>query len=193
MNCPVADFERLPVIAELELRFAKRDHGIECQVFRMLSLHIQPFRPGLLLESDVGKEGSRIELNGRTEGLPAPIGKQGFKSRNIGRDDARLEGDGFSPGDERIVAQNAPQPREGLAKVLPRLAIEVRAPQKRHELVAAVGSRGRAGQEGQQGYQFSAGKVDAALRPAQFEPAEKRQLKFGRWHGVHTRPVGNPA
>ena len=81
------------------------------------------------------------------QSIPAAIGKQRFESRHVGRDHARLERDRFATADEGFLTQYSPKPSESLAQVLPRLGLEMRAPQQGHELVAAVGLRSRAGQE----------------------------------------------
>jgi hypothetical protein len=60
----------------------------------------------------------------------------------------------------------------------------MRPPQQGHELVAALGLGGGAGQEGEQTRQLLAVQINGTIGPGQFEAAEQRKLKCGRRHSV---------
>jgi hypothetical protein len=173
--------------ANLKLLLAEVDHGIESQAFHPPALDIEPFRPGLLWDRDFGEQGTSVETDCAIQCVPAPVAEQSLELHYIAREHARLKGNRFATANDRILAQDAPQPCKGLAQVLPCLGFEMRAPQQGHQLVGAVRLRGRAGQKGEQGSQLLAGQIQGPIRPAQLEGAEQRKPKCWCLHSVQTR------
>ena len=187
---PVGGAECLLVVASLKLLLAQLDHGIERQALPDAGAGQRAIRsrppPGSRFRPVDGPCRGRPRHSGRPR-LPSPTSAS--NSRHVARDHVGPERNRFAMADERIFAQHAAKPGEGLAQVLPSLGVEVRAPQQGHQLVAAVRLRGRAGQKRKQGGQLLAGQIDdGPIRPAQLEAAEQRKLKSGLWHSVHTRP-----
>jgi hypothetical protein len=116
------------VVAGRKLLLAKLHHGIERQPFQALALGLDPFRPRLLWDGNLGQQSAPVEADRAVQGIPAAVGEQGLEARHVAREYARLEGNRFAAADERILAQNPAQPRQGLPQVLPRLGVEMRAP-----------------------------------------------------------------
>src|SRR6478735_2715814 len=125
---PVGGIERVLVVISLELLLAELYHGIKCQPFQALAPGADPLGPGLLRDREVGEQRTLVEVDGFTQGLAAAVGEQRLKSHHVARDPSPAQGNPFAIADERIVAQHTPQPREGLAQVLPRLSVEMGAP-----------------------------------------------------------------
>src|SRR5262245_11325280 len=172
---PLGSSERSFTMADLKLLLAQLDHGIQCQALEPLPLDVQPSTPALFRDRDVGQQTVPVEADRRIESIPTAVAEQRLEPRHVRRDCARSKRYCFAIGDQRPLAEDTAQSREGLAQILSRLGLEMRAPQQGHELVAALWFRGRTGQKGQYAGQLLAGQIDRAVRPGQFKAAEQRQ------------------
>ena len=148
----------------------------------------RPVRPLLFGQRDIGEERSGIERQRFIEGARVASPDQPLERRNVALDEAGANSDAFVAAHDRILAQDAAQPGQRLAQVLPRQGLGMGAPQQRRDLVALLRLGAGADQKGEQARQLARAELDRSRGACKAELAKQPQPKpgFGRNLGARS-------
>jgi hypothetical protein len=125
----------------LQLEVAQPDQGVEGEAFQALPLAVEPIDPSLLRDTDVVEEAALVEPDSLGERGAIAFADQRLELDHIAVDCTSSKANLVAVTDKSILAQHLPQPEQGLAQVLPRLGLEMRAPQQGCELLPRLGCR----------------------------------------------------
>ena len=189
---PVGGAERVLVVAGLELLLAELDHGIERQPFQTLALGLEPFRPGLLRDRNVGHREPR---RGGLHGSEHPGCHRQAALRIAPRRTRSRPGcsETVSPA---LMRASSPNTRRSRNRAWRRFCRAWASKCEPHNRVMSL-SRLWAAQPSRPGTpvepaSFLLVRSTDPSGPRNSKAAKQRKLKSGRWHEVHTRPVGDP-
>ena len=170
----VAGRESQVVHPSLELEeLAQPDHGIESETFQPQLLAWQPIGPRFLRHPYVGEEATFVEIGRSREQLPAAVPDQRLEPDRIAIDGADFQRHLFAVADHHVLSQSPAQPEQGLAQVLPRLGLEMRAPEESCKLLARLWEGRRQGKVGEHAGEFFARQIDGFAWPGQLKAAKQ--------------------